>query len=97
MRILHTYHLFFFGWTNNVFSDPSGNGNIDARFDNVNYEDEDVNGLPIGLTTSWTTTDVASTGTFQIVLKHQPDLKSEESSSSIGETDLDIPFTINVQ
>ena len=90
-------HLFFFGWTNNLFSHPSGNGNIDSRVDEVNYEDVDVNGLPIGLTTSWTTTDVAATGIIQIVLKHQPDLKSETSSSEVGETDLDIPFTVNVQ
>jgi hypothetical protein len=90
-------HLFFFNWTNNVFSDPPGNGNIDSRSDNVNYDDEDVNALPIGLTTSWTTTDVAAAGTFQILLKHQPDLKSDESSSSAGETDLDVRFTINVE
>jgi hypothetical protein len=90
-------HLFFFSWTNNVFSDPSGDGNIDSRSDDMNYEDEDVNGLPIGLSTSWTTTDVVAAGTFRMVLKHQPDIKSAESSSTTGETDLDIHFTINVQ
>ncbi|HEY4656202.1 MAG TPA: hypothetical protein VIH22_16905 [Cyclobacteriaceae bacterium] len=89
-------HMFFFGWTNDVFSDPAGNGNIDNRDDDVNYEDEDVNGLPLGLETSWTTGAVSS-GTFRIVLKHQPDLKSASSTSSTGESDLDIGFTINIQ
>jgi hypothetical protein len=89
-------HMFFFSWTNNVFNDPAGNGNIDNRSDDVNYEDDDVNGLPLGLETFWTTAGVSS-GKFKILLKHQPDLKSASSTSSAGETDLDIEFTINVQ
>lgn len=89
-------HMFFFGWTNNVFSNPAGNGNIDARADAVNYNDEDDNGLPIGLSTSWTSATSAASGTFTVMLKHQPDLKSETSTSSTGESDLDITFTINV-
>lgn len=87
-------HLFFFSWTESFFSDPAGNGNVDNRSDPVNYEDFDEDGLPLGLTTSWTTGDGAS-GTFRIILKHQPDLKTASSSSSVGETDLDIEFEIN--
>lgn len=91
-------HLFFFGWTNNVFSDPTGNGNIDNRADDVNYNDElDNNNLPTGLNTRWTTINTNGTGTFRVMLKHQPDLKSATSSSSTGETDLDLSFTINIQ
>lgn len=89
-------HMFFFGWTNNVYSDPAGNGNIDARADAVNYEDEDENGLPLGLTTRWTTAASAASGTFHVMLKHQPDLKTATSTSATGESDLDITFTINV-
>jgi hypothetical protein len=89
-------HMFFFGWTNNVFSNPAGNGNIDARADAVNYNDEDDNGLPLGLNTSWTSAAAAASGTFTVILKHQPDLKSETSTSETGETDLDITFTLNV-
>jgi hypothetical protein len=89
-------HMFFFSWTNNIFNDPTGNGNIDNRSDDVNYEDEDVNSLPLGLATFWTTAG-ASSGKFRLMLKHQPDLKSVSSTSSTGETDLDIEFTINVQ
>jgi hypothetical protein len=89
-------HQFFFSWTNNVFNDPTGNGNIDNVGDQVNYEDEDDNGRPIGLETFWTTAG-ASSGTFKVLLKHQPDLKSDTSGSSTGETDLDLTFTISVQ
>ena len=89
-------HLFFFGWTNNVFGDPTGNGNIDNRADAVNYNDEDVNGLPLGLSTDWTT-GTENSGTFRVVLKHQPDLKSETSDSTDGETDMDVSFEINVE
>jgi len=52
-------HQFFFSWTNNAFSDPSGNGNIDNRSDPLNYtggsDSKDANGRPLGLTTTWTT------------------------------------------
>ena len=89
-------HMFFFAWTNNVFSDPAGNGNVDNRADDVNYNDTDDNGLPLGLSTTWTSVGSAASGTFRIMLKHQPDLKSASSTSSTGETDLDLNFTINV-
>jgi hypothetical protein len=89
-------HMFFFSWTNNVFNDPTGNGNIDNRSDDVNYEDEDENGLPLGLETFWTTAS-ASSGKFRVMLKHQPELKNASSTSSAGETDLNIEFTINIQ
>jgi hypothetical protein len=89
-------HMFFFAWTNNVFNDPTGNGNIDNRNDDVNYEDEDNNGLPLGLETFWTTAS-ASSGTFTVLLKHQPELKTGSSTSSTGETDLDIEFSITIQ
>lgn len=88
-------HMFFFGWTGNVFSDPIGDGNIDNRADGLNYEDEDAGGLPIGITTKWTTGS-ASAGTFRIVLKHQPDLKTTTSDATTGETDLDVEFELNV-
>ena len=89
-------HMFFFSWTNNVFSDPTGDGNIDNRNDDINYEDEDHNGQPLGLETSWTTA-TATLGEFRVLLKHQPDLKNASSTSTTGETDLDLTFTINVE
>jgi hypothetical protein len=89
-------HMFFFAWTNNVFSNPTGNGNVDNRSDAVNYNDEDENGLPLGLSTNWTSAASAADGTFRLILKHQPDLKSDVSTSSTGETDLDLTFTISI-
>jgi hypothetical protein len=88
-------HLFFFSWSENIFADPAGDGNIDSRGDALNYEDEDTNNLPLGLETSWTT-GTAVSGSFRVVLKHQPDLKSETSDANTGETDLDITFDIHV-
>ncbi len=90
-------HMFFFGWTNSVFSDPTGDGNIGAgnRNDPVNYNDEDDDGRPLGLSTTWTTGTAAS-GTFRVILKHQPDLKSDTSDSETGESDIDVTFTINI-
>jgi hypothetical protein len=90
-------HQFFFAFTTDIFSDPTGDGNIDNGADALNYNDEDVNGLPIGLSTRWTTGDATSTtGEFRIVLKHQPEMKSATSDASTGGTDVDIPFEINI-
>lgn len=86
-------HMFFFSWTNNVFADPLGNGNIDNRADAVNYEDMDKEGLPLGIETSWTTGETSS-GKFRVVLKHQPGLKTETSDATMGETDLDLEFDV---
>jgi hypothetical protein len=89
-------HLFFFSWTNNVFRDPAGDGNIDNRADDVNYLDEDSNAFPLGLQTSWVAGGVSS-GALRVVLKHQPELKSATSTSLMGETDLDLQFAVTIQ
>lgn len=95
-------HQFFFSWTNNTFSNPAGNGNIDTSSDPLNYSgganSKDVNGRPLGLTTTWTTASTPTTGaSFRVMLKHQPDLKSDTSNATQGETDLDITFTLNIR
>lgn len=93
-------HQLFFGWTNNLFSNPAGNGNIDApQAGAVNYVDLDVNNLPIGLATTWTTANVeatALTGLFEIILKHQPDAKTATSGVNVGTTDLEVEWPISV-
>lgn len=97
-------HLLLFGWTNNLFSSPSGNGNIDNRTDPMIYNDNDSKNLPIGLNTRWTTVDTGDahshvtplTGTFRIILKHQPGLKTRTSGVNIGETDLDVTFSVSI-
>ena len=90
-------HQFFFGFTDGIFSDPTGDGNIDNRDDAVNYNDEDENGLPVGLSTTWTAgAHTESAGQFRVILKHQPDEKSATSDSNTGGTDIDITFPLNI-
>lgn len=90
-------HMFFFGWTGAVFQTPTGDGNIDNRTDPVDYVDLDAGGLPIGLITTWTSSAAVAAGNFRVVLKHQPGTKTATSGSTVGETDLDLTFTVNVQ
>lgn len=93
-------HQFFFSWTNDVFSNPTGNGNVDNGTDPVNYtggsNSKDVNNRNLGLTTTWTSSTSATAGTFRVLLKHQPDLKNDTSDSNTGEVDLDLTFIINI-
>ncbi|MEL6390819.1 MAG: hypothetical protein AAFQ02_11725 [Bacteroidota bacterium] len=91
-------HQFFFSFTDGIFSDPTGNGNVDNRNDPINYNDADGNGLPLGLSTTWTAgghTDAP--GEFNVVLKHQPGLKTANSDATTGGTDIDITFALNIE
>jgi len=91
-------HMFFFEFTSDIFSDPTGDGNIDNRQDPLNYNDQDANGNPVGLSTQWTTgAPTASTGNFRLILKHQPDQKTDVSDATVGGTDVDIVLPINIQ
>lgn len=90
-------HMFFFGFTSDIFGSPEGDGNIDSRSDPLFYSDQDENGLPVGLMTSWATGGASSDGIFNVVLKHQPGQKTATSDSSVGGTDVDITFPINIQ
>ncbi len=89
-------HMIFFGFDDELFDQPDGDGNIDNRTDQVNYIDEDINGLPLGLITGWQT-GLASTGDFRIVLKHQPGTKTTTSGIDQGSTDVDLTFPINIE
>jgi hypothetical protein len=94
-----TDHMFFFEWSEGIFSVPTGTGNIDNRADPVNYVGEnaiDANGLPLGIGTKWTTATAVATGQFRVMLKHLPGLKTATTGSTIGETDLDVTFDIVV-
>ena len=88
-------HQFFFAFTNNAFTSPAGNGNIDSASDPINYNDSDGNGNSLGLNTSWTTGS-ASTGTFTVQLQHQPDVKTATSGSTDGDTDFALTFNLNI-
>lgn len=90
-------HMFFFGFTDDLFSNPSGDGNLDNRTDPVNYNDQDANGNPVGLSSTWTAGEHSEIpGEFTLVLKHQPDIKSATSGSSDGSTDVDITFPLRI-
>lgn len=86
-------HQFFFSWTANLFTDPTGTGNIGAS-GTVNYQDPDGNGNPLGLSTLWTTSNDPLSGTFTIQLQHQPGVKTATSTSADGDTDISIDFPI---
>ncbi len=88
-------HMFFFGWTDGMFTDPAGDGNIDNRPDSVAYLDFDENGLPVGLQTRWETSAEMMGGSFRVVLKHQPDLKDENTTVNDGGTDVDLTFNFS--
>jgi hypothetical protein len=84
-------HQFYFSWDNGTFTNTK-----------VNYtggsDSIDENGLPLGLSTTWTTADAKVSGsTFHVTLKHQPGLKSSTSTINDGETDLDVLFKIDLQ
>jgi len=88
-------HQFFFAFTNNAFTSPAGNGNMDNASDPINYIGFDGNGNPVGLNTNWTTGS-ASTGTFTVQLQHQPDVKTATSGSTDGDTDFALTFNLNI-
>lgn len=91
-------HQFFFSFTQDAFSSPMGDGNIDASSDTINYLDADDNGNPLGLVTSWTTgVDAITGGAFTVRLQHQPDIKTSTTGADDGDTDIDITFALNIQ
>lgn len=58
------------------------------------YEDEDGEGLPIGLESLWA--GFTSSGTVKIVLRHQPGEKTGVCPGS-GDTDIDVTFNVTFQ
>jgi len=90
-------HMIFFAFADPLFQDPSGTGNVDSRSGVVNYNDTDSNGLPLGLSTDWVTSETPANGSFRLVLKHQPGIKSESSTVADGESDADVSFDVSVE
>ncbi len=91
-------HQFFFSFTEGAFANPTGNGNVDTASDPINYNDEDGNGNPLGLSTTWTTSATPTAGgNFTVRLQHQPDVKTATSGSTDGDTDFNLSFVLNVQ
>lgn len=91
-------HQIFFSFSDGAFSDPAGDGNIDNASDAINYNDFDGDNNPVGLNTTWTTSNTAlSSGNFTVRLQHQPDEKTSTSGATDGETDFDLTFVLNIQ
>lgn len=62
----------------------------------VEYEDEDENGLPLGLVTSWMTGDVVGQSSVTIALRHQAGTKTGECPG-VGETDVEVTFDLTIE
>ena len=91
-------HQMFFSFSNDAFSNPLGNGNIDNVSHPINYNDQDGNGNSVGLSTAWTTPSTPlSGGTFTVRLQHQPGVKTSTSGATDGDTDFDLTFVLNIQ
>lgn len=81
-----------------AFANPTGNGNADNAADPIGYNDQDGNGNPVGLSTTWTTLEASlNNGSFTVILKHQPDVKTSASGVNDGDTDFDLTFVLNIQ
>ncbi len=90
-------HQIFYSFTTDAFASPVGNGNIDNASDAINYADEDSNGNPLGLVTTWTTgADAVTGGSFSVRLQHQPDIKTASTGADDGDTDVDLTFVLNI-
>ncbi|MFN3405008.1 MAG: hypothetical protein ACK40G_12985 [Cytophagaceae bacterium] len=64
------------------------------------YEDEDENGVPIGLLTKWITGGATTnkSGKVEVVLKHQDDKpKTGNGNADLGETDIEVDFPVLIQ
>ena len=63
----------------------------------IDYEDEDINGNPIGLKTSVSTTNV-SEGSLTIILRHLPKKPNNGSPTDAGgETDIEVTFEVRIE
>lgn len=90
-------HQIFFGFSNDAFSDPLGNGNIDNASDTIIYNDYDASNNPLGLSTGWkTSSSILTGGNFTVQLQHQPDVKTSTSTSTTGDTDFKLEFVLNI-
>jgi hypothetical protein len=67
----------------------------------ITYDDQDVNGRPIGIHTTWTTGDV-STGSLKITLRHEPDKAADgvsqgDITNAGGDTDIEVELPLTIE
>ncbi len=70
-----------------VYKNISGNISVQTT-------DKDDNNLPIGIETKWTSGS-ASTGSVNVVLRHQPGVK--DGTETPGDTDVDITLPVKIE
>ena len=87
-------HQIFFEFTEDLFLDPTGNGNTDSGSDPINYGDNDNAGLPIGLVTFWSPGNPITNARFRVALRHHSGIKPSPSNGST--IDMDLTFVMNV-
>ena len=58
---------------------------------------KDANNLPLGLSSTWTTSNSTGLGNLSIILKHKPGIKASGDLVSKGETDVEVDFPLEVQ
>ena len=73
-----------------IYYEPAG---VNVAVSNLN---KDSKNLPLGTTSTWTTTGV-SNGSVKITLKHKPGIKAAGDPVTKGETDIEVSFTTKVQ
>jgi len=78
------------------YYEPSNGSNITVS--NLN---PDANGIPLGITSTWTTT-TAATGTIKITLRHYPGnppnkAANDPVNSSKSTTDIEVEFNTSIQ
>ena len=76
-------HEIFFSATNSL-----------VAFSNLS---KDINDLPLGLTSTWTSSNATGNGTLTVTLKHKPGTKASGDPVSKGETDVSLDFTLIIQ
>jgi hypothetical protein len=62
----------------------------------VSKTDKDKNGLPLGFSTTWTTT-AAGTGNVLIKLMHKPFIKGANDASTVGHSDVAVTMPVQIQ
>jgi hypothetical protein len=78
------------GVDHQIYYQPSG---VNIAVLNLN---NDVNGLPLGLRSTWTTS-AASTGSVTITLKHKPGIKAAGDAVTKGDTDIQLAWNASVR
>jgi len=67
----------------------------------TSYKDQDADGNPVGLSSEMVTT-TASTGTLNVILRHEPNksatgVSGGDITNAGGETDIEVDFPITIQ